>query len=97
MKKLICWSILGFSALAGGCAMQNNTGGVVPLGGNTYMISKNSKAGIFADVGALRTNTIAEAQAFAASQGKQLEIISANAQPAAPGRFPSFEVTFRLK
>jgi hypothetical protein len=97
MKKLLCFLVLSVGLLGfTGCAMQNSTGGVIPLGGDSYMIAKNSKAGAFADMSGLRASTIAEASAFAAAQGKTMEIISANTQPAAPGRFPSFECIFRL-
>jgi len=83
---------LGFT----GCATQNNTGGVVNVGGDTWMITRNSKAGVFASSESLRNSVIAEANAFAAGQGKAIEVVSAHSEPAAAGRFPSFEYTFRL-
>jgi hypothetical protein len=97
MKKLLYCLALSACLLGGtGCATQNSTGGVIPIGGDTYMIAKNSKAGAFADMSGLRASAVAEASAFAAAQGKNMEIISANSQPAALGRFPSFECIFRL-
>ncbi|HTJ77669.1 MAG TPA: hypothetical protein VL357_01615 [Rariglobus sp.] len=96
--KTITTLILALSLALGftGCATQNNTNGPVSLGGDTWLISKNSKAGIFASADSLRSEVVAEAQAFAAGQGKHVEVISAHYDPAAPGRFPSFEYTFRL-
>ncbi len=97
MKKYILSAFLFVSALSfSGCGTNTSTGGVVALGGNTYMITRQSHAGIFADTNKLRQGVIDEAQAYATKQGKSIEVVSAVATPAAEMHWADFSYTFRL-
>lgn len=68
---------------------------MIQTGPNTYMISKSSAAGAFANTSQLKIEVIREANAFAASKGKIAVRISSEDNRPAHG-LPSFEYNFRL-
>jgi hypothetical protein len=82
-----------FAALAGGCASNS---GVVPLGNNTLMITRQAATG-FSGSGSLKAEALQEASKFCAAQGKQLKIVAiTEAQPPyILGNFPKAEVIFK--
>lgn len=75
-----------------GCASNP---GVVAVGANSYILTRSSSAGAFANMAALRGKVIQEANAFAASKGMVAIPINATENRPAVG-FPSFEYQFRL-
>lgn len=85
--------ILVFFMLAGGC--RSSSSGIVPISGDTYMVSRSSPAGAFASMPALQADTIREANKFAASKGKVAVAISITPYRPATG-FPSVDYQFRL-
>ena len=91
MKQKLPFAVAICVALAA-CA----TAEVVPMGTDTYMISQTSAGGIFTNMGALKTEIIQRANAFAESKGKVAIPVAARETPPAPGRMPNFEYQFRL-
>lgn len=70
---------------------------VVQVSGDTYMVIRSSKAGIFASMSKLKIAAIREANDFAARQGKIAVPISSQERPAGgPGQWPTVEYQFRL-
>ena len=69
---------------------------IVPMGTDTFMISQTSAGGIFTDMGALKSDVMQRANAFAESRGKVAIAVASKEQPAYPGRMPNFEYQFRL-
>ena len=84
-------SVVSVLALAA-CASAD----IVPMGTDTYMISQTSAAGIFTNMGTLKSEVIQRANAFAESKGKVAVPVAANEQPPFPGRLASYEYQFRL-
>lgn len=74
-----------------GCAGS----GVVQTGPNTYVVSRTSAAGMFADMSKLKAETIQEANEFAANRGAIAEGISLEEERPQQG-FPNVEYQFRL-
>ena len=78
-------------------AGTNGPQDVVQLSPDTYMITRISKAGIFASLAKLKSGVIRDANAFADSQGKIAVVISARETPVGgPGQWPMFEYQFRV-
>lgn len=69
--------------------------GVVQTGPNTYVISRSSAAGAFANTSMLKAEVIREANAFASGKGKVAEGISLKEDRPRQG-FPSCEYQFKL-
>lgn len=90
VKKAIFCTLFG--VLASGCANP----GIVKLSPDTYMLTRQDRAGIFGNAAAFKADVIQEANAFAEGQGKIAIPISTNEIPVAPGRFASFEYQFRV-
>ncbi len=90
MKSILTGIVL-VSLLLVGCQST----GPIPTGPDTYMISKTSAGGAFANMDALRREVIMEANSFAASRGKvAVRIDSADSRPT--HGMPSYEYNFRL-
>ena len=68
---------------------------VIQISPDTYMITRDSKAGMFASMAKLKTKVINQANEFAASQGKIAIPISERTNRPNPG-FPTYEYQFRL-
>jgi len=69
-----------FLVILSGCA---TTSGVVPMGSDTYMISRSEKA--FDATGSrVKADALKEANAYCASNGKNIEIVNANSKDMVP-------------
>lgn len=90
LTKLVVPMLLSLVFLSG-CQSP----GVQQLSADTYVIQKSSAAGMFTNMAKLRGDTIAEANAFAASKGKVAVAVSAREHIPEHG-FPSYEYQFRL-
>lgn len=75
-----------------GCASNS---GVVPIGKDTYMVSRQAATG-FSGMGTLKADAFKEADAFCRSQSKVLQVVrTQDAQPPfILGNFPKTEVEF---
>lgn len=98
MRKLflfrLCALLLLPLAMAG-CATNP---GIVKTGSDTYTLYKVDHGGIFGNAELLRNDVIAEANAFAESQGKIALPVAAKSHHMSglPADFASFEYQFRL-
>lgn len=96
MKRRI-W-IAALFAVAGllvsGCANPP----IVPLGSDTYILSREDHAGIFGSMAKLKAGVISDANTFAASKGKVAVPVSVREKPVgnSPGDWATFEYQFRL-
>jgi hypothetical protein len=79
--------------MAGACA--SNTG-VVPAGGDTYMIAKQAATG-FSGLGNLKGEALQEANQYCVRDGKSMEVVntSETKPPYLLGNYPRAEVQFR--
>lgn len=77
MKKLICVSII---LLLSACA---NTSGVVPLGDDSYLISRSEK-GFDVTGSAVKADAIKEANEYCKSKGKNIKILKATQKDMVP-------------
>ena len=85
--------IITFAAvvLLTGCASS----GVVPMGQDTFMISKQSSTG-FHSAGSVKADIYKEGSAYCASQGKEFQPVNDHGVDGVPGRsFANVEVQFR--
>jgi hypothetical protein len=73
----------------GGCAAT----GVVPIGQDTYMVSRQG-AGGWSSVGKLKAEAFAEASQYCVSQNKSVQVVNTREQPSGIGRLPEAEVQF---
>lgn len=88
MRRLII--LASIMALAG-CASS----GPVPIGKDTYMITKESAGGIFANTSAIKGELFKEGYTYCQQQGKVFQVVRTHEQPAIPAaRMPSAEVQF---
>lgn len=78
--------------LTAGCASSS---GVVPIGPDTYMVSRQAATG-FSGMGTLKADAFKEADTFCKSEGKVLQVVrTQDAQPPFIfGNFPKTEVEF---
>jgi hypothetical protein len=87
MKKII-FSVV---VLLTGCASS----GVVPMGQDTFMISKQSSTG-FHSASSVKADIYKEGSEYCASQGKEFQPVNDHGVDGVPGRsFASAEVQFR--
>ena len=89
MKKVIYFALV---ILVTGCASNS---GVVPIGPDTFMVSRQAATG-FSVSGTLKAEAFQEANPYCLSQKKKLQVIyTAEAQPPYVfGNFPKAEVQF---
>lgn len=73
-----------------GCASS----GPIPIGRDTYMITKQSAGGIFTPAANIKVTIIREAAEFCASNNKAFQIVNTEQTDAGPGRMPSAEISF---
>lgn len=95
MKHILSLSLLVITAAVfAGCSSP----GIVQLSPDTYMITKEDHAGIFAfNRGKLKTKTIREADAFAESKGKVAIPVALKEHPVGVlGDWASVEYQFRV-
>lgn len=75
-----------------GCASS----GPVPTGKDTYMITKQSAAGVITPGASIKADIIAEANTFCAKSGKNIELLTSDAKNAIPfARMSSAEISFK--
>lgn len=87
------FALTATALLFAGCA---STTGVIPIGKETYSISRtdNSPA---SSLGEMKASAYKEAAAFCGTQDKQLEVLRSNDVPRAFGQFPQTEVQFTCR
>jgi len=86
-------TIIGLAALIlAGCSTNS---GVVAISGDTYMISRNNAAGAFSNIPKMKVEVIQQANEFAASKGKVVQVISLDTTFPTHG-FPSVDYQFKL-
>ncbi|MFS0753479.1 hypothetical protein ABC383_02120 [Noviherbaspirillum sp. 1P10PC] len=88
MRKISVASV----ALIAGCAANS---GVIPIGQDTYMVSRQAATG-FSGSGTLKAEAFQEANQYCVSQNKMLQVVNTNeAQPPYVfGNYPKAEVQF---
>jgi hypothetical protein len=88
--KIVLASLLS-AAVVVGCASS----GVIPIGQDTFMISKQSSTG-FHSASSVKAELFAEANTYCIGQGKMLQPVSDNGVDGVPGRsFANAELMFR--
>ncbi|MHB1667643.1 MAG: hypothetical protein ACYCSR_05640 [Thiomonas sp.] len=80
MQFRFIYTILFISIALAGCAST----GVVPIDSDTYMISKQSAAGIFGTPNGVMADIYKEANAYCARTGKTIETVNAKISGAIP-------------
>ena len=69
--------------------------GIIPIGKDTYMVSKQSATGYQSAVG-IKGEVLAEANQFCAKQGLVMVLVSLNTKDGVPGRsYATAELVFR--
>lgn len=98
MKSINASAILVLLALTPALGYgKDGTDDIVQLSPDTYMLSRVSKAGIFASMAKLKSGVIRDANTFAQKQGKIAVAISSHEVPVGgPGQWPMFEYQFRV-
>lgn len=86
MRKIMTIAAI---AVLGGCAAT----GVVPIGQDTYMVSRQGSGG-WSSVGKLKADAFAEASQYCVSQNKSVQVVNTREQPSGIGRLPEAEVQF---
>lgn len=90
LTKVILFAI---GLLLVGCAHPP----ITKLSGDTYILTRTDKGGVFGNASAMKTDVLREATDFAEAQGKAVLPISINETPLIVGaRFASIEYQFRL-
>jgi hypothetical protein len=89
MKKII---VVSMGVALFGCASHS---GVVPIGQDTYMMSKQAATG-FGGLGSLKAELFAEANQHCGSEGKRLQVVNTheNAGPYILGNYPRAEIQY---
>jgi hypothetical protein len=87
MKRTLI--LLGIISLAG-CASSS---GVVPIGQDTYMVSRQGGYGASA-MGPVKADAMTEAGVFCSKNGKQLQLVHTEETPKGVGRPPEVEIQF---
>jgi hypothetical protein len=89
MKSFLCL----FGIFLAGCASNS---GVVPMGSNTYMVSRQAATG-FTGMGTLKAEAMKEAYEQCQKTGKSVQVVEAiDAKPPYIfGNFPKTEIRFK--
>ncbi len=87
------YSIISLALFLAGCA-QNS--GIIPMGGETYMVSRQAATG-FTGMGTLKADAMKEAYAQCQKSQKMVKVLEAiDAQPPfILGNFPKTEIRFK--
>ena len=79
------------SGVLGGCASS----GPIPIGRDSYMITKQSAGGIFVSGASVKIDLLKEANAYCLSMSKEMQILNTREADAIPAvRMPSAEIQF---
>ncbi|SRR6266480_2881633 len=90
-KRLQGALVLGLLVVALGCAST----GIVPIGKDTYIVSRQSATGFESSVG-VKGQVLKEANEFCAKQGLVMVLVSLNTKDGVPGRsYATAELVFR--
>lgn len=91
-KTLMRLVIFVVAVLVSGCASNS---GVVPIGADTYMVSRQAATG-FSGSGTLKAEAFKEANQYCLNQRKKLQVVNTSeAQPPFVfGNFPKAEIQF---
>lgn len=83
---------LPFLLVAAGCAANT---GVVPTGGDSYMVAKQAASG-FSGLGTLKADALTEAGQYCKVRGRSMQVLNATETqpPYALGNYPRAEVQF---
>lgn len=83
---------LALVVLLAGCASNS---GIIPIGKDTYMVSRQAATG-FSGSGTLKAEAFQEANGYCLAQGKNLQVVNTNeaTPPFVFGNFPKAEVQF---
>lgn len=92
LRAALAWLLVSVVVLSG-CASTSS--GVIAYGPDTFTVVQAGKSG-FTSTADLKTAAYKEANEYAASKGKQIEIIDVSEKPAGFGKMPQVEVKFRL-
>ena len=88
MKKILTLSMMLFLSAC-------SSTGPVPMGKDTYMISRQSAGGIFVSPSSIKAELLIEANAYCNKQNRIFQIVNSGEQGAIPGaRLPSAEIQF---
>ncbi len=90
MKRLLL--VVSFVVVAG-CASNS---GVVKISPDTYMLTRQDKAGMFGDAAAMKAEVLRDAMVYAEKLGKVAIPLATQETPAGPGRFATIEYQFRI-
>ncbi len=87
--------LLALSATLAGCAATSN---VVPMGSDTYLMTKQAATG-FPGLGNMKAEVITEANGHCSRAGKQLQVLntSESQPPFILGNYPRVEVQFACR
>lgn len=93
--RLTAAAVLTLLALTAACAINS---GVVPAGGETYLVSRQAATG-FTGLGKLKAEALREAEAFCRQRGKTMVVLSSDESepPYIFGNFPRVEVKFACR
>lgn len=70
---------------------------IIQLSPDTYILTRISRAGIFASMSKIKSGVIRDANAFAASRGKiAIPLVAKETPVGGPGQWPMFEYQFRV-
>lgn len=92
LRLVLSCALIGV-ILSTGCATA--TSGVMQISADTFMISKTSRAGAFANQSAMQAEVIRQANEYAASKGKIAVARGSRWERPNPG-FPTYEYQFIL-
>jgi PEGA domain len=83
------------AAIAGSLAACASNSGVVPIGPDTFMVSRQAATG-FSGLGNLKAEALREAQQYCTSHGKVMQIVNSTESqpPYVLGNFPKAEIQF---
>ncbi len=85
--------ILSSCLILSGCAANS---GIVPMGGNTYMVSRQAATG-FTGMGTLKAEAMKEAYSECSKTGKSVKVLETKdaRPPYIFGNFPKTEIRFK--
>ncbi|WP_208636834.1 hypothetical protein [Caballeronia ptereochthonis] len=90
--KVVLFAYAAVALALQGCASNS---GVVAIGQDTYMVSRQAATG-FSGSGTLKADAFQEANQYCVAQGRKLQVISTHeaSPPFVFGNFPKAEVDF---
>ena len=93
MRSLLIVCLIALAAL---CSVGCKNPEIIHVSQDTYILFKEHPVMGWGNLGNLKSEVFAEANAFAESKGKVIEIITTKENPPAFGKYASYELQFRL-